>query len=82
MCGFRVGRACFFFGGGGGSLLHARVFYFSFLFSLSRPWGSRSARPWDWLDGVFFLFLYTAFHGWTYRTLYISCLMGLCIAAR
>ena len=28
------------------------------------------------------LFHYTMFHGWTYRTLYISCLMGLYIAAR
>ena len=29
-----------------------------------------------------FLSVYTAFHGWTYQTLYISCLMGLYIAAR
>ena len=29
-----------------------------------------------------FLFFSITFHGWTYRTLYISCLMGLYIAAR
>ena len=68
--------------GGVASLFLFGIFSSFLLFS--RPWGSRSARPWGWLDGVsfLFLFLYATFPGWTYRTLYISYLMGLYIAAR
>ena len=54
--GFRSGALVSIFGGFFGVL----GFFFSFLFHLFRSWGSRSARPWGWLDGVFFFtFSYT-----------------------
>ena len=52
--------------GGVVSLFLFGIFPSFLLFSC--PWGSRCARPWGWLCGVsfLFLFLYATFHGWTY----------------
>ena len=49
--GFSVGRFCFFVGGF--LLLGCWGFLLSLLLPFFRSWGSRSARPWGWLTGVF-----------------------------
>ena len=59
-------------------------FFFSFFFSLYHCGGLGVLDHGAGLMVCFFSFPlgYTTFHGWTYRTLYISCLMGLYIATR
>ena len=57
---------------------------FSFLITLSLVCGGLGVLDHGAGLVCFFLspFVYTTFLGWTYLTLYISCLMGLYIAAR